>query len=276
MQTQIKHIKKLCLIAGSGDLPCEIANICTNNGIDLIIAVISKNYKKEILSTYNMQEFEFGQVGKIIDYMKENLVSHVVFAGSVNKPNLSKLKVDIIGAKLLLRFAKCKILGDDNMLSEIIKFLEGYGFKIISPQDITNEIIVSKGVLGKIKPKKIDLIDIATGKDILEKMSDLDIGQAIIIEEKYVIAVEAIEGTQELINRSKSLKRKNQAGVLIKSVKINQDRRIDLPTIGINTVEAIKAAGLNGIAVSAGNAIIIDKEQTIKKANELGVFIYGF
>ena len=140
-----------------------------------------------------------------------------------------------------------------------------------------DKLLAKNGIIGNIAPDQGDLEDIESGASVIKMLGSLDIGQALIIENRYILAVEAAEGTDELIRRTKSLKKDaERSAVLIKAAKPKQSTKIDLPTIGPKTIELAHESGLSGIAISSGSTIILEKESTIKLANEFGIFIYGF
>ena len=162
------------------------------------------------------------------------------------------------------------------MLTTVLKIFESEGYQIISPEKITPELITPKGVLGKIKPCKTDMEDVEIGKKVLETLGMLDVGQAVVVENHYILGIEAAEGTNNLIKRSKLLKKeKKPYGVLVKMKKSTQDMRIDLPSIGVHTIEELKHAGLRGIAIKSGESFIIDIKEVIKEADKNKIFILG-
>lgn len=276
MQTEIKNIKKLGIIAGSGTLPFSIAEHCQNIGLPFYMLLIENNTETDLYKKH--KSFNLGKIGKAIDILKTEKISHLIIAGSIKKPRLLDLKPDLIGTKLLAILSKEKFLGDNNLLSTIILFIEKYGFTIIGLEDLQiPNLFAEKGIIGKIKPSKDDLLDIEAGKKACEILGIADIGQGLIIEDKVVLSVEAIEGTDALIKRTKDLKRNSKkSGVLVKSIKPNQNHKIDMPTIGEQTILNLKNAGIAGVAIQSGTTIIINKKETIDLANKHKIFIYGF
>lgn len=215
-----------------------------------------------------------GQVGEVIKRLKLEKCEEVVFAGSINRPSFSKLKMDMRAIKLLSKIRTVSGKGDNALLSLLVNELENENFRVIGAEDLlqTNAPI---GIISETEPNIIDNNDIEIGLNVVHAMGTLDIGQATVVEEGLVLGVEAIEGTDALLRRCSKLKRETKGGVLIKLKKPNQEERIDLPTIGINTVKIASEIGLNGIAIHANHSIILDPENVIKEANRVGLFILG-
>ena len=168
-----------------------------------------------------------------------------------------------------------KALGDDGILRALVQELEHDGMVVRGVHEVMPELLVKEGVLGKHKPDKKALADIKRGVEVALELGRLDVGQAVVVQQGLVLGVEGIEGTDKLIQRCGDYRRKGEGGVLVKLRKPQQDMRIDLPTIGTRTIENAKASGLRGIAVHAGNGLIVDESEVIKLANKEGLFIIG-
>lgn len=167
--------------------------------------------------------------------------------------------------------------GDNTLLEAVLNYLETEGFRIVGADEVLATLLAPKGLLGKIRPTKDAEADIAKGVPIVHAVGNLDIGQSIVMQKGYVLGVEAAEGTDNLILRCGELRRPSPyGGVLIKAKKPHQERRIDLPTIGPDTVLNAAKAGLSGIAVEAGGTLILDRKEVSLKADALGLFIVGF
>ena len=199
----------------------------------------------------------------------------MVMAGSLKRPSLRSLKMDAAGVKWIAKIGR-KAFGDDGLLSGIITLLETEGFRVLGPQDILQHILAPSGTIGKYDPTDEELEDIQKGISILKALAPFDIGQGVILENGVVMAMEAIEGTDAMLDRTHAYKREKSAGVLVKMCKPQQEKRIDLPTIGPHTVKKAATIGLRGIAVQAGASNIIDLETVKKLADQKGLFIYGF
>ena len=166
-----------------------------------------------------------------------------------------------------------KAIGDNNLLSAVRRLLEDEGFQIHGIHKFADELLAPDGLAGKIKPKKEDWADIERGLEVSQNLGALDVGQSVIVQEGIVLAVEAAEGTDEMIRRAKYLKRKGRGGVLVKTCKPQQDR--DLPTIGPETVRLAIESGLSGIVVHAGHSLIIDPEEVEAIADKHKLFVIG-
>ncbi len=276
IQNKLLNTTKIGLILGNGLLPYEIITNCKKNNLE-VFAIYLENEETapEYLKDVPHIKLNIGLVGKAFTALKSKEIKHIIFAGGIKRPKLSKLKLDTTGTKLLAKVSKSQLGGDNSLLSIVIRFFEEAGFIVNGIQDICTDIILPKGNLGKTKPGKQLLNDIKLGANIVRKIGELDIGQRILISKGNVFAVEAIEGTDFMLERCASLALSKNGGVLIKMKKPNQDNRIDLPTIGPRTIENAHKAGLNGIAVEAGSTLIVEKEKVTRLANKLKLFVLG-
>ncbi len=273
MQTSIS---KLAIIAGSGSLPIEICNSCIARQIDYIVIAIEGNADLKKYDNKPCYTVALGQIGKLLEVLEKQSVSHIILAGGVRKPDFSSLRVDVKGAILFAKLVAAKLLGDNYILTEVLRYLESYNYNIIGVKDYFSELLVPFGNLTDDHPHKQDILDIEIGKNAAAALGSLDIGQAVIVENKVILALEAAEGTDNLIKRSTELKfSSKRSGVLVKIVKPYQDLRVDLPTIGPETIRNIADANLSGIAISANHAIIVDKNLTLELAKKYGLFISG-
>lgn len=275
-----KAINKLCIIAGSGELPLAIINKCIKENINFVVAAIKNQTNKSSIKDYEHFWITLSSSGKLINTMKDKQVSHICFVGAVKRPSLFSLffHLDSLGKELFKKYFKQlnTLSGDNSLLSFIIKLLEkDYGFKVIAAQNIEPEILShsNKNYSTTIIPNEY-MQDICLGFKIAKNVGALDIGQSLIIQQKVIIAVEGVEGTKNLIKRSKKLLyKKGRLGVLIKVKKPNQEDRIDLPTIGLETMKSIKKIGLKGVVIEGGSTIILQKDEVIKFANKHKLFI---
>ncbi|MBY0463293.1 MAG: UDP-2,3-diacylglucosamine diphosphatase LpxI [Alphaproteobacteria bacterium] len=262
----------LALIAGSGDLPLQIIKSCQKQNTYLIvIGFESQIHLNEMNVPY--AQFSLGSIGKILAHLKKHNIKQIVFAGNIKRPSLKELQVDWVGAKWLQKLSLKAMKGDDALLSGILKLLEKEGFEILKPSDFLDNLMLPTGTLTKVSPTPDDYLDIDRGAQILKTLSGMDVGQSIIVQQGLVLGIEAIEGTKALIERSALLKRQGPGGVLVKMAKTGQNKKIDLPTIGPETIQDAQKAGLVGIAAEANVTQVIDYEQTVKLADEMGLFI---
>lgn len=267
-------MEKIGLVAGSGNLPIEISNYCNNNNIDLFVVVLKGFGDK--LKYENCIELSFGQVGKAIDFFRRNRVNNIVFAGSVKKPSLFGMKIDWKGFKLLKSILSNKILGDNSILETVVKFFESYGINVIEVDKIIDNVKFEIGFNSSITCKDY-FDDMEIGKNVIERLSNLDIGQSVVVQQRSVVGIECFEGTEKLIKRCSELKfNAGRKPILVKMKKNNQTRKADLPTIGPDTIEQLYNAGFAGIAIDSNNCLVVSIEKTLDLSNKYGIFIYGF
>lgn len=268
--------KKLALLAGQGDLPVKIIEHCQQYNIPFFVVAFTGQTSPALLKDIPYSSWHsLGEVGKILETLKAQQVDTVVMAGGMRRPSWSELKLDWTGTKWLAKVG-LKSLGDDGLLTAVVNILESEGFKVISPSHLLSDLQVGDQTLTKLSPSDQDEKDIQLGQKILQTLGDLDIGQSIIIQRDIVLGIEAIEGTAALIQRCGFLKREGGGGVLVKMSKPHQNKLVDLPTIGPETIQQVSDAGLCGIAIEANTTQILDKEKVIQLANTLNLFIMAF
>lgn len=265
----------LGIIAGGGNLPLRLVEACQASGRPYFVLALEGAADMGAIAHLPHKAVHLGAVGEAITHLRNAEVKEVVMAGNVRRPSLKSLRPDVAGAKLLARLGVAFFSGDDALLKAVVAFFEDEGFKVIGPDEVLAGLVAPEGVLGRIQPDDRARADIAQGMKIAKAVGGLDIGQAVIIESGYVLGVEAAEGTAELIMRCGKLRREMKSGVLVKARKPAQENRVDRPSIGIETVEQVQAAGFAGIAIEADGGIILDKEGTIAAADRLGIFIVG-
>ena len=258
------------LIFGDTDFPNKILKIIKKRKIKYLIIDLSKSkkFKKESKSF----SVSMGQFGKIINILKENSCKKVLFAGKVNKPNFSKLKLDFKGIYYIPRIIKASKLGDAAILKEIIKILAQNNIKTENSLKFNPELTLKKGNYSNIKPNSKDQLDIKKAIKTLNNLKEYNYSQAVVVRNKKVISIEGKDGTRKMLEKSKSKKFRNH-GVLVKFPKKKQDLRVDLPTIGLKTLKQSKTAGLKGIVVKSKQHIFLDKNKCISFANKNRMFI---
>lgn len=267
---------KLGIIAGSTELPRVIAQSCQHNGRDFFILALEDACDLETVEDMPHEWARLGALGKAIAKLKSEGVQQLVMAGKVTRPKLANLRPDLKATKLLARLGSNLFKGDDELLRTIITFLEDEGFSVVGVDEVVSELVTPEGLIGNVQPDKRTQADIEYGVTIARGIGKLDIGQSVIIQNHQVIGVEAIEGTDALIKRCETLRVDDKGGVLVKVKKPNQEARVDLPTIGVATVERIAECGFSGVAIEAGSSLMLNRKAVAKRADELGVFILGF
>tara|TARA_B100000029_G_scaffold87209_1_gene77303 strand:- start:268 stop:1059 length:792 start_codon:yes stop_codon:yes gene_type:complete len=257
------------LFLGEKKLPIKILNKLKKNKIKyFIIDLTNKNIFKKDKNSYFINIGKFGQILKLIKSKKCN---KVIFAGNISKPKISSLKLDLKGIYYMPRILKAFKLGDAAILKELIKILLEHKIKVIKLNFFNPELTLSKGTYTKIKPDRFEKLDIKNGIDFLNKLNAHNHTQAIVLRKSKVIAQETSKGTQRMLQGVK--KNKISQGMLIKFPKKKQDLRVDLPTIGLETLKDCKRSGIKGIVLKSMKNIILDRNKCITFANNNKMFI---
>ena len=257
------------LIFGETKFPVEILKKIKNKKKYVIIDLTKKKTFKKNKNSY---AFSIGQFGKIIDTLKENKCKKVLFAGKVAKPNFKKIKLDLKGIYYIPRIIKSSKIGDAAILAEVINIFKKEKIKTISSLSLTPHLSLKKGNYTKIKPNLHDQKDIITAIKALNKTNKFSFSQGAIVRNNKIMAIENKAGTKEMLLKFKT-KAKYNTGVLVKLPKKKQDLRIDLPTIGIDTLKQCKAASLKGLVLKSKKNVIINKKKSIIFANKNKMFI---
>lgn len=265
---------KLGIIAGGGTLPARLARACRANGRAYVVLAIEGHTESDWLAGEPHAWIRLGDAGRGIDYLRESQAEELVLAGPVRRPGLKELRPDSWGVRFLARVGR-EWVGDDSILSALVKALEAEGFRVVGPDTLLEECVARSGPYGRIAPDEAARQDIARGLEVVRAIGALDIGQAAIVQQGVVLGVEGAEGTDSLIRRCAALHRAGPGGVLVKARKPGQERRVDLPAVGSDTVRAAIENGLQGIAVEAGGALVFDREDVVRLADESGLFIIG-
>jgi len=271
----------LGLIAGLGDLPVAIAEnaVATGQGVHVLRL---KGFEEPRLAGYPGSVVGLGEVGAVITRLRGAGCRDLVFAGNVSRPNFSDLKLDLRGAALLPKVLSEARKGDDALLRVLVGEFEKNGFNVIGSEQAHAALLAPAGLIAGPEPSASFLADLEVAARVASASGALDIGQACVVCDGLVLAVEAQEGTDEMLRRCAALPETIRGtalarrGVLVKRPKPAQERRIDLPTTGASTVELAAAAGLAGIGVEAGGALMLNRPEMEAKAASLGLFLYGF
>ena len=258
------------LIFGDTDFPNEILKTIKRRKIKYLIIDLSKS--KKFTQDRKSYSVSIGQFGKIINILAENNCKKVLFAGKVNKPKFSKLKLDFKGIYYIPRIIKASKIGDAAILKEIIKILAQNKIKTEDSLKFNPELTLKKGNYSKIKPNKHDQEDIKKAIKTLNNLRQYNFSQGVVVRNNKVVTIEGKGGTKKMLEKSKSKKFRNH-GVLVKFPKKKQDLRVDLPTIGLKTIKQSKTAGLKGIVVKNKQHVFLDKNKCIKFANKNKMFI---
>jgi DUF1009 family protein len=225
----------------------------------------SNKFKKDI----NSHRISIGKFGKIIRLIKEKKSKKVLFAGKIAKPKFSTLRLDLKGVYYMPSILKAAKLGDAAIIKAIIKILDNENIKVISSIFFNQELTVKSGNYTKLKPNMSDSNSIKKGISYFNKLNNLDHIQAVIIKDNTILAIEDRQGTKKMLSK---LNKKSE-GILIKLPKKKQDLRMDLPTIGLQTLKDCKKYGLKGIVLKSKKNIFLDKAKCINFANKNKIFI---
>jgi DUF1009 family protein len=265
---------KLCIVAGGGRLPRLLIEACRDAGRDFFVLALKGQADPEIVEQVPHEWIRMGAAGRGFAILKEQGIEELVMAGRVRRPSLLDLRPDLRVIKFFARLGR-KGIGDDRLLRAVIDELEGEGLRVIGAHEVLPKLTADVGPLGEIVPDEQAEDDMHRGMAILSALSDVDIGQAVIVQQGIVLGVEAVEGTDALIERCRELKRDGLGGVLVKFSKRGQETRVDMPTIGPETIRQVAEAGLRGIAVGAGTTIILDVDELVRAADDAGIFVVG-
>jgi DUF1009 family protein len=257
------------LFFGDTDFPKKILNKIKNLKKNYFIIDLSQN--KKFKSNKNSYSISISQFGKIINLIKEKKCNKVLFAGKINKPKFSSLKLDFKGLYYIPRIIKVSKLGDAAILKEIINILRKEKIKVISSITFNPELTLSKGIHTKLKPNTEFLKSIKKGIQVLNKLNAHNHVQGLVVRNSKIIARETSRGTKKMLQSIKKLK--NSQGILIKFPKKKQDLRVDLPTIGLDTLKDCKKVGVKGIVLKSKQNIFLDKVNCVSFANKNKMFI---
>ncbi|CCQ73975.1 LpxI family protein [Magnetospira sp. QH-2] len=265
----------LGIVAGRGDLPARLIDACrSKNRPFFVLALQDQADPETVAGDVPHAWIRLGGAGGGIKKLHEAGVSDLVMAGGVTRPSLGALRPDMWSARFIAKVG-WKSLGDDGLLSALIAEIEKEGFKVVGIDDILPDLLAPQGQLGCIAPDDRAREDLRRGWLVARGLGNLDVGQAVVVQQGIVLAVEAVEGTDAMLDRCAHLRREGPGGVLVKLKKPQQERRADLPTIGAPTVARAADAGLRGIAVEAGGTVLLDRDALIDAANQRGLFLVG-
>lgn len=271
---------RVAIVAGGGRLPIAIAETLSANGTKPFVIFV-RGEASEALRSYDHVELTVENFAGIVPALKRAGATCVVFAGNISRrPKLSALKPSLTLLKLLPKAISGLAKGDDGMLRALTEAVEANGIKVVGAHQLAPDLLVSEGPMSTVAPQKSDLRDIAAAAEAARAIGALDIGQAAVAIGGRAIALEGVEGTDGLLERVKDLRSHGRLagktrGALVKCAKPGQELRVDMPTIGPSTVTAAHAAGLAGIAVEAGRALVLDSAEVVSEADRLGLFVIG-
>ena len=262
-------------------MPFAVADSLIGRGIDPVVFALKGACDPAAAQRFRHHWISVGQLGRAEKLFRAESCRDLVFIGTLVRPALSEIRLDWATLRVLGRVWAAFRGGDDHLLSGIGRILEQDGFRMLGIRDVAPDVLMPLGCLTRTAPDENSAADIARGREVLGALSPFDIGQAAIVIDGHVVGVEDIEGTDGLLARVARLRAegriraKTARGVLVKAPKSGQDLRFDLPTIGPRTVEGAAAAKLAGIAIVAGNTIVVEPQSVIEAADAAGLFVTG-
>jgi UDP-2,3-diacylglucosamine hydrolase len=269
------------VIAGGGAMPFAVADSLAARGIAAVILALKGACDPLEVARFRHHWISVGQVGKATKLLRNEGCREVMFIGSLARPSLSEIRLDWGALRSMGDVVAAFRGGDDHLLSGIGRIFERDGFRMIGVRDAAPDLLLPAGCITRARPDAAATADIARGREVLAALGPFDIGQAAVVIDGHVVAVEDIEGTDGLLARVARLRNEGRFrakagyGVLVKMAKSGQDLRYDLPTVGPRTVEGVAAAGLAGMAVAAGTTIAADPQAMIEAADKAGLFVMG-
>ena len=258
------------LIFGETNFPIQILKKIKKKHLKYLIIDLTR--ERKFKKDKNSHTVSIGEFGKIIKIIKEGRCRKVLFAGKVEKPIFSKLRLDFKGIYYIPRIIRSSKLGDAAILKEIIKILKQEKIRTISSLTFNPELTLKKGDYSKIKPNREDKVDIKKAITTLNRLGKYNFSQGAVVRNRRVIAIEGKGGTEKMLRKCKSKKFKNK-GVLVKFPKKKQDLRVDLPTVGLKTLTQCKSAGLKGIVLKSRQNVFLEQKKCISFANKNKMFI---
>jgi UDP-2,3-diacylglucosamine hydrolase len=269
------------VIAGGGAMPFAVADSLKRRGVAPVLFALRGACDPDRVGRFRHHWISVGQLGRATKLFRSEGCRDLIFIGTLLRPALSEIRLDWGTIRVLGRVFAAFRGGDDHLLSGIGRILEQDGFRMVGIRDVAPDILMPEGNIARAVPDATAVADIAKGREVLGALGPFDIGQAVVVIDGHVVAVEDIEGTDGLLARVARLREagriraKSGRGVLVKAPKSGQDLRFDLPAVGAKTIEGVAGAGLGGIAVIAGNTLAADSQAMIEAADRAGLFIQG-
>ncbi len=269
------------VIAGGGAMPFAVADSLSQRGIAPVLFALRGACDPDRVERFRHHWISVGQLGRATKLFRSEGCRDLIFIGTLQRPALSEIRLDWGTIRVLGRVWAAFRGGDDHLLSGIGRIFEQDGFRMVGIRDVAPDILMPEGSIARATPDPAATADIAKGRQVLGALGPFDIGQAVVVIDGHVVAVEDIEGTDGLLARVARLREagriraKSGRGVLVKAPKSSQDLRFDLPTVGAKTIEGVAKAGLAGIAVIAGHTIAADSQAMIEAADSAGLFVQG-
>jgi UDP-2,3-diacylglucosamine hydrolase len=271
----------LAIICGGGSFPMAVAQAVLRSGRQPVMFGIKGWADRTVVERHPHHWVALGQVGRLVRLARREGCREVVFIGTVLRPPLAKIRLDWPTLRAMPRLVRAFRGGDDQLLKGVAGIIEESGLTIVGLDAVAPEIFVPEGVLARRQPTAGNKADIARAIQVVAALGPFDVGQAAVVADNHVLAVEGVEGTDNMLARIAEMRRQRRVtapvgtGVLVKSPKPGQDRRFDLPAIGPQTIENVARAGLAGVAVTAGSTLIAAPMELIAAADRANIFLVG-
>lgn len=279
---QLPPDARVGIIAGGGRLPTDVANGLGEQGHKpFVLMVQGEALPESALGKFEHEVLSLENIGSLVGILRRRGITHVVLAGEIRRrPRLGAMRFNLGLLAIVPLVISALARGDDGLLKVVVRGLEARGFTVVGAHQIVPDLTATEGALTRLAPSTADWKDIEAAHEAAIAIGMLDIGQGAVAVGGRAIALEGIEGTDGLLARVRELRGHGRlagkkGGVLVKCAKPGQELRVDLPSIGLQTVEGAHAAGLAGIAVEAGRSLVLDSSALIAKADALGLFVVG-
>jgi DUF1009 family protein len=276
-----KATDPVAVVCGGGSLPATVADALVGQGRGVVMFPLHGWADPAAVERFRHHWIHIGQLGRFSRLARSEGCRDLVLIGTLVRPTIQQLRLDIETLRVMPRIIRAYRGGDDHLLSGIGRILEDYGFRLVGAHEVAPQILAPLGHVGRFAPTPRDEADITRGLALLAATGPFDVGQAAVVADGRVLAVEAAEGTDHMLAHIAEMRRGGRirsaagTGVLVKAPKPSQDRRFDLPTVGPSTVEHIAAAGLAGLAVVAGGVIIVEPARVMTLADKANIFVAG-
>ena len=270
----------LAILCGGGDFPIHVARAAVHQGrAPVLVGIVGAADAR--IEAFPHFWVHMGEVGKLFGALKERGIVEIAIVGAMTRPELADLRLDWGALRRLAGLASLFAGGDNRLLVGIARFFEKEGVAVVGVHEIAPQLLAPPGALTALAPSERARSDARRGGALIEAMSPFDAGQAVVIANGRVLAIEAAEGTDAMLARVaelravKRLRHKGRAGVLVKAPKRGQDMRLDMPAVGAKTIEGARRAALEGIALAPGRVLIADRAAFARAAEEAGLFVFG-
>ncbi|GBR04140.1 hypothetical protein AA21952_1318 [Acetobacter oeni LMG 21952] len=256
-------------------MPGQVAEAAVAEGLSVFIIAFQDFAEPAVVERWPHAYVRLAAAGKILSELRTHGCRDIVLIGPVRRPSLRDLRPDVEGARILTRLGRALFAGDDGLLGALVRILGEEGFRVRGAHEFLSHALGRAEAMGVVVPDDMARADIARGMDVLRVLGRLDIGQGCVVQAGVVLAVEAMEGTDSMLERAGLCRQPGAGGVLVKLCKPGQERRADMPTIGPRTITNAGRAGLVGIAFEAGGTLFTDLPACIAAADRAGLFLFG-